>query len=223
MEAIVLAGGFGTRLQSVVSDIAKPMASINGKPFLAYLVEYLADFGIRRIILSVGHKKESIQSFFQEKYQDIEFVYSVEERALGTGGAIKKALQEVKAQKVFVLNGDSFFQVDLALFSQHMQKEKIALALKPMQNFDRYGSIVLEHGKIVSFEEKKKTKDGLINGGVYIITKEIFQDTLEDVFSFESFLQEEKDIGGYVSDGYFIDIGIPSDYWKAQQDFKELF
>lgn len=223
MEAIVLAGGFGTRLQSVVSDVAKPMAKICGKPFVAYLIEYLSRFNVTRVVLCVGYKKESIQDYFQANYKGIEIVYSVEERALGTGGAIKKALPMVEAKKVFVCNGDTFFDVDLNAFLHAMRDTKIALALKPMQNFQRYGSVVVEAGRVVSFKEKEFTKQGLINGGIYLLQRDVFQDITEEIFSFEIFLQVQKNIGGFVSDGYFIDIGIPEDYKKAQKDCKEMF
>ena len=223
MDAIVLAGGFGTRLQSVVKEIAKPMALINDKPFLAYLIEYLKGFGINRVILSVGYKKESIQNHFKTSYHDVSICYSEEETPLGTGGAIKKALQMTTSPKVLVINGDTFFRLDIIRFIESMKNEQIALALKPMSDFDRYGSVVLNNGKVVSFEEKKPMKEGLINGGVYLIDKTIFQTTHEEVFSFETFLQNQQEIGGFVCEGYFIDIGIPEDYFKAQQDFKEMF
>jgi D-glycero-alpha-D-manno-heptose 1-phosphate guanylyltransferase len=223
MEAIVLAGGFGTRLQSVINDIAKPMAPINNKPFLAYLMEYLKSFGTKRVVLSVGYKRESIQAYFKDSYLGVDIDYSIEETPLGTGGAIKKALQMVDSTKILVMNGDTFFDLEITRFFESMNHEKIALALKPMINFDRYGSIVLQEGKVIAFEEKKAQKEGLINAGVYLIDRTIFQNTFEEVFSFESFLQQQQNIGGYISDGYFIDIGIPEDYLKAQHDFKELF
>lgn len=223
IEVIILAGGFGTRLQSVVNDVAKPMALINNKPFLAYLIEYLKSFGIERVILSVGYKRESIQAYFKNAYQGVDISYSIEETPLGTGGAIKKALQMVDSRKILVMNGDTFFDLEIPQFVESMNHEAIALALKPMVDFNRYGSVVLQKGKVIAFEEKKAQKEGLINGGVYLIDRTIFHNTFEEVFSFESFLQDQQSIGGYISEGYFIDIGIPEDYLKAQHDFKELF
>jgi D-glycero-alpha-D-manno-heptose 1-phosphate guanylyltransferase len=223
MEAIVLAGGLGTRLQSVVSDVSKPMAEINRKPFLAYLLDYLLVHEISKVILCVGYKKELIQAYFQSEYKGIEIVYSVEEIFLGTGGAIKQALSMTQEKKVLVFNGDTLFDVDLKKFVHAMQTKKIALALKPMRDFERYGSVTLQGDMICLFEEKKFTKQGFINGGVYLMETDVFKVYQEDIFSFESFLETQNELGGFVCDGYFIDIGIPVDYKKAQQDFKEMF
>jgi D-glycero-alpha-D-manno-heptose 1-phosphate guanylyltransferase len=223
MEAIVLAGGLGTRLQSVVPDLPKPMAQMNEKPFLAYLLEYLVKQGVKKVILCVGYKKEVIQAYFQASYNGVEICYSVEERALGTGGAIKQALPLTQGKKVFVFNGDTFFDIELSSFAHAMQEKRIAIALKPMENFERYGSVTLQGDTIIAFAEKKFTKQGLINGGIYLVEKNIFDTLAESTFSFESFLEMQDELGGFISDGYFIDIGIPEDYKKAQQDFKEMF
>ena len=224
MKAIVLAGGFGTRLQSVVKDVPKPMAEINGKPFLAYLFDNLVKYGINEIIVSVGYKQESIIRYFKTNYKGIAIRYSSEEEPLGTGGAIKKAIQLLDPnQEVLILNGDTFFNLDLGRFSFVSKGKKIALALKPMKNFDRYGSVEVDDKNVISFQEKSFVSEGLINAGIYFINTDIFKQMREDIFSFETFLQSQTDIGFYIEDSYFIDIGIPDDYKKAQIDFKELF
>lgn len=223
VQAIILAGGFGTRLSSVISDVAKPMAQVNAKPFLEYIFDYLELFGIQQIVLCVGYKKESIQDYFKFQHKGIRIIYSIEDTPLGTGGAIKQALKQIDSESALVFNGDSFFKLALDEFVNEMKSKKIALALKPMNNFDRYGSVVLNSGKVNSFEEKKFVKSGLINAGVYLIRKDIFDGVAEKEFSFEKFLEQQDDVYGYVSDEYFIDIGIPQDYEKAQKDFKELF
>ncbi|EOV7148518.1 D-glycero-D-manno-heptose 1-phosphate guanosyltransferase [Campylobacter coli] len=214
MQAIVLAGGLGTRLRSVVQDLPKPMAPINGKPFLAFVLEYLKKQGITEIILSVSYKYELIQEYFKDEFHGMKIHYNIEKELLGTGGAIKDALKFVK-NEVYVLNGDTFFDIDLK--KPVLNSSKICIALKQMQNFDRYGTVnVDEQGIVTSFEEKVFKKQGLINGGVYLLKKDIFNNfSLERKFSFEEFLQENYKtlkIQTQIFDDYFIDIGIPEDY-----------
>ena len=137
-SAIILAGGLGTLLKSVINDLPKPMAMINGKPFLHYLFVYLTQQKISKAILSVGYKAAAIETYFGDKYLDVEIAYCYEDEPLGTGGGIKKAFKQV-TDFAFVLNGDTFFDIDLnALCEFHFKTESdISLALKPMKNFDR--------------------------------------------------------------------------------------
>jgi len=231
MEAIVLAGGFGTRLKSVVKDVPKPMADINGKPFLVYLFNYLVSNGVSKVILSVGYKQNVIKKYFSNNYNGLNILYSSEETPLGTGGAIKRALTLVgdETQRVLILNGDTFFNVNLKkLKLSSMQNQfNIILSLKLMKDFDRYGSVRLKDERVVGFEEKKFFKKAYINGGVYLVKKDIL-DNMEKLFSFsfEKFIEDNLkslNIYSFKDDGYFIDIGIPEDYEKAKIDFKELF
>ncbi|EJJ9788484.1 nucleotidyltransferase family protein [Campylobacter coli] len=220
MQAIVLAGGLGTRLRSVVQDLPKPMAPINGKPFLAFVLEYLKKQGITEIILSVSYKYELIQEYFKDEFHGMKIHYNIEKELLGTGGAIKDALKFVK-NEVYVLNGDTFFDIDLK--KPVLNGSKICIALKQMQNFDRYGTVnVDEQGIVTSFEEKVFKKQGLINGGVYLLKKDIFNNfSLERKFSFEEFLQENYKtlkIQTQIFDDYFIDIGVPKDYKEFIND-----
>ncbi|EJE3575681.1 nucleotidyltransferase family protein, partial [Campylobacter coli] len=182
MQAIVLAGGLGTRLRSVVQDLPKPMAPINGKPFLAFVLEYLKKQGITEIILSVSYKYELIQEYFKDEFHGMKIHYNIEKELLGTGGAIKDALKLVK-NEVYVVNGDTFFDIDLKKLV--LNGSKICIALKQMQNFDRYGTVnVDEQGIVTSFEEKVFKKQGLINGGIYLLKKDIFDEfSLEKKFS----------------------------------------
>lgn len=230
MEAIVLAGGFGRRLKSVVSNIPKPMATIKDKPFLLYIIENLNEQNIKKVILSVGYKHKVIKDYFGDKYKEIDIVYSIEDEPLGTGGAIKKAFEMIKAQHVFILNGDTFFDVDLEqLFVNHLKNQSdLTLALKPMKDFDRYGTVTLLDKKVVCFEEKRYRKQGNINGGVYVANRDLFNKIkMPQKFSFENdFMISHIDslkLNGYISDKYFIDIGIPQDYEKAQNDFPKIF
>ncbi|KQI15958.1 D-glycero-D-manno-heptose 1-phosphate guanosyltransferase [Campylobacter coli CVM 41970] len=216
MQAIVLAGGLGTRLRSVVQDLPKPMAPINGKPFLAFVLEYLKKQGITEIILSVSYKYELIQEYFKDEFHGMKIHYNIEKELLGTGGAIKDALKLVK-NEVYVVNGDTFFDIDLKKLV--LNGSKICIALKQMQNFDRYGTVnVDEQGIVTSFEEKVFKKQGLINGGIYLLDKDIFKDfALQEKFSFEEFLQENYrnlKARAEIFDDYFIDIGVPEDYYN---------
>lgn len=229
-EAIVLAGGMGTRLRAVVSDVPKPMAPVNGRPFLAYVLDDLVPQGIERVILAVGYKREVIVEYFGIEYRGMELLYSVEEEQLGTGGAIKQAFDLVVGETAFVLNGDTYFKVDFAeLDAFHSAKEAdMTLALKPMNDFDRYGTVVInEDDKILGFEEKQHREEGLINGGVYLFGKNIWVGPeLAEKFSFETEILEglyaTRTFCGMVSDTYFIDIGIPTDYERSQHDFATL-
>ncbi|EOD5131695.1 TPA: nucleotidyltransferase family protein [Campylobacter coli] len=216
MQAIVLAGGLGTRLKSVVQDLPKPMAPINGKPFLAFVLEYLKKQGIAEVVLSVSYKYELIQEYFKDEFEGIKIYYNIEKELLGTGGAIKDALEFIQNQ-AYVLNGDTIFDIDLKKLV--LNDSKICIALKQMQNFDRYGTVkVDDQGIVTSFEEKVFKKQGLINGGVYLLKKDIFDEfDLEKKFSFEEFLQANYKIlkiQTQIFDDYFVDIGIPQDYIK---------
>ena len=222
MEAIVLAGGFGTRLSTVVSDVPKPMAPINGRPFLEYLLDDLNEKGISRVLLAVGYKKGIIKNHFKEKYKNIDIIYSDEDIPLGTGGAIKKALTLTKDEDIFIINGDTFFDIDLKEMYQFHKKNssKLTLAIKEMEKFDRYGSLILEGNKIIKFEEKKYIDKGYMNSGIYLIDKNLLIQEKKESFSFEKEILENENFQiekyGYKSEGYFIDIGIPKDYYKFQ-------
>ena len=229
-EAIVLAGGFGTRLSHILGDIPKPMAPVNKLPFLQYVFDYLIENRITKAILSVGHLHEKIQDHFKNKYKSLSLEYAIEKEALGTGGGIQNALDKVENDHVFVINGDTYFDVSLKLFySQHIShNSNISLALKPMEKYDRYGSVnINENNSITSFEEKKYTEAGLINGGISLLNSSYLTSLqLPDKFSFEKDVLEkhynEHSYYGFPFDNYFIDIGIPEDYDRAQEEFKRF-
>ena len=234
MEVIILAGGLGTRLRSVVSEVPKCMAPIAGKPFLWYILKYLTKYNVSKVILSVGYLRGVIFQWIDKVKDDFSFSfdYAIEEEPLGTGGGIKLALEKVKNDDVVVLNGVTFFDVDFDnLLSCHKKgKKSITLALKPMTQFDRYGTVNFntEDRTITQFNEKQYCEKGLINGGVYIINRQasLFKE-LPKKFSFEiSVLEPECKKGqlqGVVQEGYFIDIGIPEDYQKANKEFPLYF
>lgn len=198
------------------------MAPVNGKPFLHYIFQSLQKQKIQKAVLSVGHLKEVIQDHFKNNYLGIDIAYAVEHEALGTGGGIKNAFQLVD-DDAYILNGDTFF--DIPLSSLKNNTDDITVALKPMHNFDRYGTVQINAGRITAFHEKKKCDEGLINGGVYYFKRSLFEKiTTGEKFSFEKDVLEkyvdELSIRGKIFDSYFIDIGIPEDYQKAQVDFK---
>jgi len=226
--AIVLAGGFGSRLQEAVSDVPKPMAPINSIPFLTYILNYLEGQKIDEIILSVGYKHSIIQNYYGSSFHEIPLRYVVEDTPLGTGGAIKKALNMTNDKEVLILNGDTFFPVELKKICRSYEANNglVTIALKHMSDSGRYGSIEIDEFKnIVKFVEKQTSKNGYINGGIYILNTSIFlKFSTPEVFSFEDFLEEAfKLLGanGVVFNNYFIDIGIPEDYEKAQLELMD--
>lgn len=228
-EAIILAGGLGTRLSAVVKDLPKPMAPINTRPFLAYLLDYLESFGINRVILSVGYKHEAITDYFATQYKSIELVYAVENEPLGTGGGIANALKYAQSEEAFLLNGDTFFNVNLNDLAQfHAEnKAELSLSLKPMSDFDRYGSVITTNGRITNFAEKQFLKEGLINGGVYLLNKTLLlNNDLPLKFSFENDILEKlvasHSFYGKAFTNYFIDIGVPDDYKRAQEELDTI-
>ena len=232
-EVIVLAGGLGTRLRSVVKDIPKPMADISGRPFLEYVFNYLKPQGIKRIILAVGYRYELIEQYFGTYYKGMQIVYAVENTPLGTGGAIRLALREATTENVGVLNGDTLFTADLQqLHTFHLEKNaNLSLAVCEMHNFDRYGTIELDKHYIKAFREKKALEKGYINAGVYVIKQSFLEQAhLTEKFSFEKEVLEkyyqtnpEKMLAYLVlPTPYFIDIGIPTDYEKAQTELPAL-
>ncbi|WP_300598998.1 HAD-IIIA family hydrolase [Niabella sp.] len=227
-EAIVLAGGLGTRLREAVPDLPKCMAPVAGKPFLYYVINYLRRQGIQRIIFSLGYMHAVIEDYLATTFPTLQYDCCIEEEPLGTGGAIQLALQKATGTDVFAVNGDSFFAFDASqlITLHHQAKADCTLALKPMQQFSRYGVVTTDGQQhIVSFREKQYYESGLINAGVYLVHKEaLLQKHFPLKFSFEKdFLEQfvnEGKFSGAVADGYFIDIGIPEDYNRAQNDFQ---
>jgi D-glycero-alpha-D-manno-heptose 1-phosphate guanylyltransferase len=225
-EAIVLAGGLGTRLRPAVPDLPKCMAPVNGQPFLAYIIDYYSRLGITKFIFALGYKHEVIVNWIKQQYPDLNVEYAIEKEPLGTGGAIQLALEKAREKDLLILNGDTLFKIDLPALAAFHENNGSActLALKPMKNFDRYGVVEInEDGLIARFKEKKHYQDGLINGGVYILNAGRFrQQKRPAVFSFEKDYLERcysfMPMYGSMQDAYFIDIGIPEDFEKAQLD-----
>ncbi len=226
MEAIVLAGGLGTRLRSVVPDLPKCMAPINDTPFLSYLIDHLILQGITHFVFALGYKSNEFIHFLEAKLPNNNFSIVVEEEPLGTGGAIKLAISKTTNKDIIALNGDSLFKANLnELMQFHLEKKSsCTLALKPMQQFERYGSVEInDHATITSFKEKQLIESGLINGGVYAINIPNFlEKNLPNKFSMEKgYLEKfaaEGKFFGHIQEAYFIDIGIPEDFARAQKE-----
>ncbi len=230
MEAIVLAGGLGTRLREVVPDIPKPMAPVAGKPFLCYLLEWLELNEITSVVLSVGHKQEIISNVFGNRFNRMELIYSQEDSPLGTGGAIALAMTKLTGDRFFIINGDTLFRTGLdRLEAFHREGGyELSIFLKPMKNIDRYGTVTIDkQNRIIAFHEKQQKTEGLINGGIYLANRGIESYfPAMPVFSFEKDFLEKKlhqlSFGGLPDDNYFIDIGVPDDYRQAQTDLANM-
>lgn len=225
MEAIVLAGGLGTRLSHLLPDVPKVMADVAGKPFLAYPLAHLAGMGVTRAVLAVGYRQETVSAYFGNAYKGMELLYSREDAPLYTGGAIKRALSLCQGREVFVINGDTFFDVPLKAMRDDFRAggAGISVAVKEMRDFGRYGTVSFSEGMAISgFHEKAPRKEGYINGGVYLLAPGVLSG-YPDRFSFEKEVLEtdfrKHAARAFPCDGYFIDIGVPEDYAKARNDF----
>jgi D-glycero-alpha-D-manno-heptose 1-phosphate guanylyltransferase len=232
MEAIILAGGFGTRLRSAVADLPKSMAKINDRPFLEFLLDRLIQSGIDHVILSVGYMHEIIVDHFESRYKNLKIAYAIENEPLGTGGGIKLAIEKTSSENILVLNGDTLFMLDIEAFLDfHLSRKSFfSIALRQVESAGRYGSVsISKEGTITGFAEKNSSDGpGLINAGIYLISRKYFIDyPLPEAFSLEKdFIEKAYQIEhfyGFPASDYFIDIGIPTDYARAQTEFRKLF
>ncbi|HNW57396.1 MAG TPA: nucleotidyltransferase family protein [Bacteroidales bacterium] len=193
MQAIILAGGLGTRLREVVRDVPKPMAPVNGKPFLYYIFQWLQKYKVTKVVLSTGYKSETISGYFGISWNNIQIEYVNEEHPLGTGGAIIYALPKTTEDNILIINGDTYFPVNLSkLYATHIRNNNmLTIALKRMKSFDRYGTVECRENSIIRFNEKKYCDDGLINGGIYLINRDMLDSKkLPEIFSFEKEILE---------------------------------
>ena len=222
-EAIILAGGLGTRLRSAVPDLPKALAPVAGRPFLSYVLQFLEGAGVRRVVLAVGYRSEAIQSTFGGRYGDLQLVYSIEDEPLGTGGALMRALTHIRDRYALVLNGDTFLQIDyqgMARVLEEVPDGRMAVALRRVEDATRYGVALVSEGRIVGFASRGKSGGGLINAGSYVVHRQLFEDYPMPVkFSLEQdFLQgrvgELRPVA-FECEGAFIDIGIPEAFEQA--------
>jgi D-glycero-alpha-D-manno-heptose 1-phosphate guanylyltransferase len=229
MEAIVLAGGLGTRLASRLNGVPKPMAPVAGRPFLEFLLTQLDRAGCTRALLSVGHLHSVIESHFGNSFLSLRLDYIVEDVPLGTGGAIRKALPMASEKLVLVLNGDTFLKADYAAMMRFHAAEAAALTIAVTHQADvaRYGGVTVKDRRIVSFQEKGQHLPGLINAGAYVLDRNIeWPKTLAEKFSFETdFLVPEISRlapAAFEVNGFFLDIGVPEDLDRAQTELTDL-
>lgn len=185
MEAIILAGGLGTRLRSVVADLPKCMAPVVGKPFLYYSLKYLGNNDFTHVIFFLGYKHEFIENWVNKNRWPFSISFSVEDEPLGTGGALKLALDHAREEHVLIMNGDIFFDVNLKkLYDFHKRNNsEISIALKPMSDFDRYGNVETnKNDKIIAFHEKQPCQKGQIDG---VINRHLPDDYMKKWEEFE--------------------------------------
>jgi len=225
MEAIVLAGGFGTRLAARLDGVPKPMATVAGRPFLEILLAQLRRAGCARVLFSVGHLHQAIQDHFGVAFRGMEIDYVIESTPLGTGGAIRLALAQATEEAVLVLNGDTFLDTGYAgMLRFHAEAGAAAtIAVVRQPDIARYGGVVIEGNRIVGFDEKGRSGAGWINAGAYVLSKGLaWPPRLQEEFSIERdfFVPEVARLrpAAYKVDGYFLDIGIPEDLDRAQTE-----
>lgn len=227
-EAIVLAGGLGTRLRSVVGDLPKPMAPVCGRPFLELLLEQLDGNGFDRAILSVGYKSDVIQRHIGDRLGGLEISYVREEMPLGTGGAIRASLAEAASDPVLILNGDTYLDLDInALRAFWAESRRPIIVAREVPDAARFGCITVSGNRIVEFSEKKTIGPGLINAGCYVFPRDMISGfPLAKSFAIErDFLMDavtKMHFEAFVTLGKFIDIGVPEDYFRAQVELREI-
>lgn len=222
MEAIVLAGGFGTRLREVVPDLPKPMAPVAGRPFLEILLQGLANKGFNRVILSLGHMADKVVAHFGEQYAGMGLLYEVEDTPLGTGGAVRRALSRCREDHVFVFNGDTYLDLEVDDIEAQWQKHRVPIIVaREVPDTARFGRLSTEGGRVTGFLEKGAGGAGLINAGCYVLPIAVLNDfafgqqfSLETDFLAKTVGMQRMDL--FVTNGHFIDIGVPEDYARAQ-------
>ena len=224
-QAVILAGGFGTRLSHVVSDVPKPMAPIKNIPFLDFIIKQLQRHGFDNFVFLTGYKAEIIEDYFKNLPDTI---FIKEETALGTGGAILNAFNSLN-DEFFIINGDTFFDIDFSLLEDFGKDKPCTIALRYTNNIQRYGFVEIDDTfKTISFVEKgnlpENRIDGFINGGIYFMKKSVLEHFIKNFSGqfisleteiFPQFLKNNE-LFGLPLGGCFIDIGIPEDYQKAQ-------
>jgi D-glycero-alpha-D-manno-heptose 1-phosphate guanylyltransferase len=227
MEAIVLAGGLGTRLASVTHGVPKVLAPVGDRPFLELLLRRLQQKGIWRVILSVGYMASMIRGQIGEEFDGLELAYAVEDEPLGTGGAASKALALAHNDSVLVLNGDTFVDLDYtAMLSAHINLEaEASIAVAEVADCSRFGRVIMQEGRVAGFAEKGQSGPGQINAGVYVMNRDVFAAyNMPAAFSLEKdffapYIKQLRPLA-FVTSGYFIDIGVPDDLARAQRELQ---
>lgn len=226
--AAILAGGLGTRLRSRVSDRPKVLALVHGRPYLAYLLEQLADAGVRRVVLLTGYLADQVRSAFGDSYAGLRLTYSPEPTPLGTAGALRRALPYLYSSRVLLLNGDSYCSASLPELCEFHQRQAadFSLVLTHVEDCSRYGRVCVgPDGRVLRFEEKCQASGaGWVNAGIYLISRSLIQEVPPDVpVSFERDMcprwSADKRCFGFPCEGRFLDIGTPESYDQAEALF----
>jgi len=224
MEAILLAGGLGTRLHTVTGDrYPKSLAEVDGRPFIHYVIKYLESMGVNRFIFAVSHHAQMIIDSINNEFPELDVAFSIEKEPLGTGGAIKQALEHVQGKQVLVVNSDSFMEFSLSDFVKFSEERNADLSIicTQVEDVSRFGAAdIADNAELVKFFEKGRTGSGFINSGIYFIDKEHPKlASLTGKFSFENELLSNENIMVYAmkNKGLFFDIGTPDDFEGAQQ------
>ncbi|TXG79829.1 MAG: dehydrogenase [Thermomicrobiales bacterium] len=228
MEAIVLAGGFGTRLRQIVPDVPKPMAPVAGRPFLEIVLGRLADKGFKRVVLSLGYMSDVIIGHFGSVFSGMELDYVVEEAPLGTGGGVRFAMERTLADHVFIFNGDTFLDIEAERLEACWQQRRVPIVVgRLVPDTARYGRLLIECGRVLGFTEKGVSGPGLINAGCYVLPREQLDGfplktsfSLENDYLTKAVSKQRFDV--FVTEGHFVDIGVPDDYYRAQVDLKDF-
>lgn len=228
MEAIILAGGFGTRLRPVVAEVPKVLAPVGGRPFLEIMLSRLAAQGFQRVILSLGYMADRVMAHFGHDYLGMKMVHQVEDEPLGTGGAIRYAMARCLSDHVYIFNGDTYLELETGLLEDlwHRWRQPVIVA-REMPDTSQYGRLKTYNQKVVGFGEKDEAGPGLINAGCYLFPVQILNEFPQKAhFSIErdflSFHVHQKTVRYIVSHGRFIDIGTPADYLRAQNELLSI-
>jgi len=222
LEAVILAGGLGTRIRSVSGDLPKVMLPVAGRPFLEHVLTALSARGFGRVILAVGYRRDRIRAHFGTVFAGIDLIYSEEFEPRGTGGATRQALQMAETGDVFVLNGDTFAELDYgAMMDRHKSlSAQVPMAVAAVADLARFGAVEIEDDRVIAFREKGLTGPGLINAGVYVLRRDLL-----DGFAADRHFSLENDVlvpdvarlhpVAWRMSGRFIDIGVPADFEAA--------
>lgn len=223
-EAIVLCGGLGTRLRSVVTTVPKCLAPVAGRPFLSYLLDRLAEQGVRRVVLATGYMADKVEEFVAERWKGMEVVHSREQVRLGTGGAVRDAAVHITQRRFIVMNGDSFAELNYSELLAALEPPgvHIAMALKHVSDATRYGLVDFDGEHITGLHEKGVAGPGYINAGVYALEDTALKSMpMHGPFSFETQCLapavSRGEVVGLAATEAFVDIGIPKDYARAAE------
>lgn len=229
MEAIILAGGLGTRLSSRLTNVPKSMAPVGGRPFVKILLDQLITAGFGRVILSVGHLRHVLVEELRESYRGLSIEYAIETTPLGTGGAIRNALAHAQEGFVLTLNGDTYLSVNFQdMMGFHCSSDRpMTMAVTEVPDTGRYGGVIVRDQRVFGFIEKGRRGPGLINAGAYILSRDFpWPESLPERFSFESDVLspyvERICPAAFIYEGYFLDIGVPEDLDRAENELGTL-